>query len=89
MARKPKQYEDDDGRTIVDMDIEGMKWHDRRVRRDKREEKSSANKHKYQMTKSEALRYTFYAVLAGLLIVLVFSVVWILFTLFATQILFR
>ena len=89
MARKPKQYDDDDGRTIVDMDVEGMKWHDKRVRREKRAEKTSGSGQKYEMSRSEAWRYTFYAVLAGLLIVGVFAVVWVLFTLFATQIWFR
>jgi len=29
MARSPKQYEDDDGRTVADMNVEGMPWFDR------------------------------------------------------------
>ena len=32
MANKPKQYDDDDGRVICNMDVEGMRWHDKRVR---------------------------------------------------------
>lgn len=27
MARKKKTYDDDDGRTIVDMNVEGMPWY--------------------------------------------------------------
>jgi hypothetical protein len=41
------------------------------------------------MTRSEARRFTWYAVLAGRLIVAVFSATWVLFALFCTQIWFR
>jgi hypothetical protein len=87
MTTKKKQYDDDDGRVILDMDIEGMQWHDKRVR----QEKSTARKIGVgdQMTGSEARRYTWYAVLAGLLIVTVFSVTWVLFILFCTKVWFR
>ena len=89
MTRMPKQYDDDDGRIICNMDVDGMPWHDRRVRRERRA-KRTANRHEGQkMTTSEARRFTWYAVSAGLLIVLVFAVVWVLFTLFATQVWFR
>ncbi len=86
MKKQFKDYDDDDGRVIVNMDVEGMPWHDKRVRREKREAKASRGP---QMTRSEARRFTWYAVLAGLTIVLVFSVVWVLLTLFATQVWFR
>lgn len=89
MARNPKQYDDDDGRVICNMDIEGMKWHDRRIRRENREMRKASVLPRDQMTKSEARRYTWYAVLAGLTIVLVYSVVWVLFTLFLTKVWFR
>lgn len=89
MASKQHQYDDDDGRVICDMDVDGMKWHDRRVRRERRASKPENVSHGTQMTRSEARRYTWYAVLAGLTIALIFSVVWVLFTLFATQIWFR
>ena len=89
MPQKPKEYDDDDGRVIVDMDVEGMKWHDKRVRKEKRAERADKKDQGPKMTKSEARRFTFYAVLAGLTIVLVFAIVWILLTLFATQIWFR
>lgn len=35
-----KQYEDDDGRTIVSMDVEGMPWHDKRVRRENHKQRT-------------------------------------------------
>lgn len=89
MPRKPKEYDDDDGRVIANMDVEGMQHHDRRVRREKRADQAQKGDEVTKMTKSEARRFTFYAVLAGLTIVLVFAVVWILLTLFATQVWFR
>lgn len=89
MPQKPKEHDDDDGRVIVNMDVEGMQHHDRRVRREKRAERAEKSGHETKMTKSEARRFTFYAVLAGLTIVLVFAIVWILMTLFATQVWFR
>jgi hypothetical protein len=90
MTRVSKKYDDDDGRVIANMDVEGMRWHDRR----KRPEEPQAVK-AYQgvrgdpLTRSEARRYTWSAVLAGLVVVLVFSVTWVLFVLFLTQIVFR
>jgi len=93
MGKEPKKYDDDDGRVIADMDVAGMPWYDRSVRREKRTERRAERQSRHyqgsQMTKSEARRYTWYAVLAGLTIVGVFSAVWILFTLFATQVWFR
>jgi hypothetical protein len=89
MPREPKQYPDDDGRVICNMDVEGMKWHDRRVRREKRAERKANTQGGEQLTKSEARRFTWYAVLAGLTIVLVFAVTWVLLTLFLTQVWFR
>jgi hypothetical protein len=92
MAKEPRQFEDDDGRVICDMDVAGMPWHDRGVRREKRAERRMERRPSFsqgaQMSKSEARRYTWYAVLAGLTIVGVFSVVWILLTLFMTQVWF-
>jgi hypothetical protein len=88
MNKQPRQYEDDDGRTICDMDVAGLRWHDRRFRREKRAEARAAAS-AGQLTRSEARRYTWYAMLAGLMIVSVFSATWILFTLFCTEIWFK
>ena len=82
-----KEYEDDDGRVICNMDVEGMRWHAKSIR----PKDSNATKvlQGEQMTRSESWRYTWSAVLAGLLIVSVFSVTWVLFILFCTEIWFR
>jgi hypothetical protein len=84
MQRKKKQYDDDDGRTIIKMDVEGMPW----FNKSSQGEKSIPGKNAIaaQVTRSESRLYTWYAVLSGLLIAAVFSVTWILFTLFLTQI---
>jgi hypothetical protein len=90
MAREPKQYDDDDGRVVCNMDVDGMRWHDRRVRREKRAQKvENAASQGPQMTKAETRRFTWYAVLAGLTIVGVFGAVWALLLLFMTQVWFR
>lgn len=92
MSKEPRKYDDDDGRVIANMNVEGMPWHDRQVRREKREERRAKRNETRpqgaQLTRSEARRYTFYAVLAGLTVALVFSLVWILLTLFMTRVWF-
>lgn len=90
MAREPKQYDDDDGRVICDMDVDGMRWHDRRVRREARAEKTAKTSSQgVQMTRAESRRFTWYAVLAGVTMVAVYGVVWALLLLFMTQVWFR
>lgn len=86
MQKNVKQYDDDDNRVICNMDVEGMRWHDRRERRQKFTETFLP---KDDLTRSEARRFTWYAVLSGLLVVAVFSTVLVLFTLFLTQVWFR
>ncbi len=87
MARQAKQYDDDDGRVICNMDVEGTPWHDRRVAR----EQKVASRPNYApaITRSESRRYTWYSLLAGLTVASVFSITWVLFILFCTQIWFR
>jgi hypothetical protein len=87
MKKQPKQFDDDDGRVICDMDVDGMRWHEKRIRHERTVPNKAA--HVEQMTRSGARLYTWYSLLAALLIVLVFSVTWVLFTLFCTQIWFR
>lgn len=88
-----KEYTDDDGRVVCDMNVEGMPWYDRNALKVSDYRQSKPKPQKYQsgpaMTRSEAIRYTWYAVLAGLTVVAVFAVVWILFTLFAVNVWFR
>ncbi|MEL7645342.1 MAG: hypothetical protein AAGU04_03615 [Anaerolineaceae bacterium] len=87
MRNQTKQYDDDDGRTIIDMDVDGMPWHARRVRRERRE--ATQAQHPDQMTKAETRAYTSSALLAALLIWVVFAAAWALLILFCTQIWFR
>ena len=92
--KKPKQYDDDDGRVIVNMDVPGMRWHNS-TNKTIETSKSSKPDQKWvgsqvmDLTRKELRQITWSALLAGLTIALVFSVTWILFTLFATQIWFR
>lgn len=73
MARQRKQYEDDDGRTIVDMNVEGMPWYradkKRAERAQAREELQQKIDRGEALTRRETLRYTLYATLAGLTVV--------------------
>lgn len=88
------QYSDDDGRTIVNMDVDGMPWHDRAVRSAEKQEREHARAQQRmiygdRITPREARRYTMYALLAALSIVLVFAAVWGVMILFMTQVWLR
>jgi hypothetical protein len=93
--RKPKEYDDDDGRVICDMDpvsnidLTGKVWPNRDDRHEAKEETNTQISTGPQLTRSEARRFTLNAMLAGLVVALVFSAVWVLFTLFATQVWLR
>ena len=94
MQNQRKQYDDDDGRTIVSMDVDGTPWHDRNVNFADRQAQELGVKQKRamygeRMTNSEARRYTFYAMLAGLALAASMSLVWILLVLFMTKVWFR
>ena len=82
-----KQYQDDDGRVICDLNVEGMSWYNQNVSKvsDYRRSRVKATQSRAgsEMTRKETARYTFYAVLAGLTIVGVFAVAWILMWLFS------
>lgn len=86
--RKPKNNlpEGDDGRTIVNMNVEGMPWY---VKGDEdRAEKRSEGSHS-EMTDEELRMYRWAALKSALLIVLVFGVVFFLFIAFCDFIWFR
>jgi hypothetical protein len=91
MTRKLKQYDDDDGRVICDMDVDGMRWHDKRLHHERSATPVAVASvaESEHMTESEARRFTFSAVLAGLTVALIFSAVWVLFILFCTKVWFR
>ncbi len=92
--RTQKTQFDDDDRVIANMNVEGAPWYDKQVRESQRRESEAERKAKVKlygerMTDSEARRYTFYAVLAGLTIALAFAAVYALVILFMTQVWFR
>jgi hypothetical protein len=94
MQNQKKRYDDDDGRTIVSMDVDGTPWHDRNVNFAERQAQDLGRRQKVamygeRMTGSEARRYTFYAMLAGLALTAALATVWILLVLFMTQVWFK
>jgi hypothetical protein len=88
MNQQPDDFEDD-GRVVCDMNVAGMPWHQDRCARTATDSGQESRVRGEPITKPELRRYTWYALLAGLALVAVFSIVWILFTIFATQVWFR
>lgn len=84
--KKQDLSKEDDGRVIANMNVEGMPWY---VNRGEEHIPSTKKAPSYRLTKSETRRFTWYAILAGLTIVGIYAVVWVLFTLFATQVWFK
>ncbi len=86
-----KQFDDDDGRTIADMNVDGMPWYDRRHDFGRQSERDSSQPSPYGsgMTDRELRLYTWGAIKAGLLVASVFALTWIVLVLFLTKVLFR
>ena len=80
--RNPRLPEGDDGRTIVNMNVEGMPWY---IREPREEDKAGQT----PMTDEEARMYTWAAIKSALLIVLVFALVFGLFIAFCDFVWFR
>lgn len=80
MVDKTQTYEDDDGRVICNMDVEGMPWYNRRSRLQPQTEGQTPRGE--PLTRSETQRFIWNAVLAGLLIVGVMAASWVLIVLF-------
>jgi hypothetical protein len=73
MAKIPKKYDDDDGRTIANMNVEGMPWYDKQQKRESRAQARAELAERVargeMLTTRETFRYGLYAVLAGLTVV--------------------
>ena len=73
MAKIQKQYDDDDGRTIANMNVEGMPWYDKQMKRESRAQARTELADRVArgdaLTTRETFRYGLYAVLAGLTVV--------------------
>ncbi len=76
---------EDDGRTIADMNVDGMPWY---IPGQKDRTESDGADH-YQMSPREQRMYTFAAIKAGLLIVGVFGAVFAAFIAFCDFIWFK
>ena len=87
MTPAKKQYEDDDGRVIVSMDVDGLRRREKNSIPDRITSIQPVQGD--QMTRSQARQYTWYSLLAAGLIVLVYSATWVLFTLFCIYVWFR
>ena len=84
---KKNKAEWDDGRVIADMNIDGMPWN----KKDRSIYKKGDNKGENAptLTKEERKMYTRSAVLAGLVVALIFLVIIFLFILFSINVWFR
>ena len=82
--RKRPPDPEDDGQTIVDMNVDGMPWYMR-----SQNAQTPTDRPPEPLSREEARRYTWASVKAGLLIVLVFAVVFGLFIAFCDFIWFR
>ena len=78
--------EEDDGRTIVNMNVEGMPWY---VPEDEKKARRNNPGGQDSLTKEQLRMYRWAALKAGLLVVLVFGVVFFLYILFCDVVLFR
>lgn len=85
MARKsgPRLPEGDDGKTIVNMDVEGMPWYLQKKNR------SEGGPSSTPMSPEELRAYKWAAVKAGLAVALVFAVVFGLFIAFCDFVWFK
>ena len=88
---RKKQFDDDDGRTIVDMNVDGMPWYDRRrdITGQANREPSQPSPYGAGMTDRELRLYIWGALKAGLLVALVFAVTCKLLVLFLTKVVCR
>ena len=83
--KKKRRYEDDDGRVVARMNVEGMPWH---TAAPGGENSYEPEKEPLHLTKEESRAFAWGAVKAALLICVAFSVAAILFILFCTNIWF-
>ena len=82
-----KKYDDDDGRVIANMNVEGMPWYDENHRPSNQNEQSSRQID--PPSRWETFQIILGAMKAALLVVGVLSVGIILFVLFCTKVWFR
>ena len=89
-SKSKKPYDDDldDGETIADMNVDGMPWYIRRkYKKDAAPPEDGSEPE--PLSKEQMRAYRWAAVKAGLLIVLVFAVVYFLFIAFCDFVWFK
>ena len=87
MTIEPLNHDEDDGRVICSMDVDGMPWHEKNARRQRNAARLA--QHGEPLTNAETRSYIWNAVLAGLSIAAVFTLTWVLFILFCIHVWFR
>ena len=86
--KKPELPEWDDGRTIADMNVDGMPWYSPKKRTSGKNRKETADREEV-LTKEESRYYTWGALKAALVVVGVMCAGLILFVLFCQYVWFR
>jgi hypothetical protein len=87
MSKHKKQYDDDDGRTIAHMNVDGMPWYAHgSVKSDRAGQDGCAGREQLDARQSRA--FVWGVLKATLLVTLVFVVGYFLFILFCTNIWF-
>ena len=87
MKKDPRLPEGDDGRTIVNMNVEGMPWYQKPSPdavpegEDMHGAGGGSSRAPYQMTKEESRMYMWGALKAALLVAAIFAIVFFLFIL--------
>ncbi len=84
MSKKRKQYDDDDCRTVANMNVDGMPWYVERANK-----ASKSNDNGIQMSKTEERAMLRGVVLATLAVTGIFVLGGLLFILFCTNIWFK
>ena len=87
MKKRKKTYDDDDGRVIANMNVDGMPWHT-----DRSKEKSvdtNSNNEEISLTKAEQRAMMRGVVLASLLVAGAFVLVGLAFVLFCVFVWFK
>ena len=79
MKKKVRKQFEDDGRVIADMNVDGMPWY---MEKSPDAVDTPPGYEPYQMTKEEGRAYTWAAIKAGLVIVMVFGLIYFFFILF-------
>ena len=87
--KKPEQPKWDDGRTIANMNVEGMPWYSPGKRISRRKDREKPEDREEVLTKQESRYYTWGALKAALLVVGILCAGLVLFVLFCQHVWFR